>query len=81
MQSVLSVIALVAAALVILLALVGLASVLFRSGRFVVRTGASLTRTLNGPGTPPPPRPSRRTHTAPHAHAEPPADAANGPSA
>lgn len=80
MQSALSVIALVATALVLVLVLVGLASLLLRTGKFVARTGSSLTRQLDGPGTAPPqPRRSRRAPK--NAPAEPPADAANGPPA
>lgn len=79
MQSIVSVIALLTAAIVLVLVLIGLASVLFRSSRFVVRTGASLTRTLNGPGTPPPPRASRRAPDM--SPSQPPADAPNGPAA
>ncbi len=77
MQSTLSVIALIATAIVLVLVLIGLASILLRGGRFVTRTGASLTRQLNGPGTAPPPRRSRRA--VGNSPTEPPADAANGP--
>ena len=78
-QSLLSVIALVTTAIVLVLVLIGLASMLLRAGKFVARTGTSLARALDGPGTAPPPRKTRRTAHDPSV--QPPADAANGPAA